>query len=132
MSKIILLHSTIFYHIVYCFLDIFSVASLHLFTVPFLPFAPPSSVSILASSLFSLKTIPYLNQISFSQAKTELGWEGSTHKLLTMVRKVNKAEPAKGDVQKWYEQYIALGLDQKPFDSTEDDAIIKSLDAPSA
>ena len=70
--------------------------------------------------------------MDFLQAKTELGWEGSTHKLLTMVRKVNKAEPAKGDVQKWYEQYIALGLDQKPFDSTEDDAIIKSLDAASA
>ena len=76
--------------------------------------------------------ISLLSDLDFLQAKTELGWEGSTHKLLTMVRKVNKAEPAKGDVQKWYEQYIALGLDQKPFDSTEDDAIIKSLDAPSA
>jgi hypothetical protein len=44
-----------------------------------------------------------------------------------MVRKVNKAEPAKGDVQKWYEQYIAMGLDKTPFDSTEDDAIVNSL-----
>ena len=49
-----------------------------------------------------------------------------------MVRKVNKQEPAKGDVQKWYEQYVALGLDQKPFDSTEDDSIIATLNKASA
>ena len=47
-----------------------------------------------------------------------------------MVRKSsNKPEPAKGDVQKWYEQYMALGMDKKPFDSTEDDEIIASLTA---
>ena len=101
------------------------------FCLPFQPFISSISISINHFAHFFI-IISLLSDLDFLQAKTELGWEGSTHKLLTMVRKVNKAEPAKGDVQKWYEQYIALGLDQKPFDSTEDDAIIKSLDAASA
>lgn len=62
-----------------------------------------------------------------TQAKTELGWAGSKRKLLTMVPKNNKPEPVKGDVQIWYDQYIAMGLDKTPFDSTEDDLIINSL-----
>ena len=61
------------------------------------------------------------------KAKTELGWGGSTHKLLTMVRKGKGQEPPKGDVMIWYEQYVAMGLDKTPFDSTEDDAIVNSL-----
>lgn len=90
----------------------------------------PSSSSPLSAPLIFSKSIsptPSSTPHHPSQAKTELGWGGSTHKLLTMVRKVNKAEPAKGDVQKWYEQYIAMGLDKTPFDSTEDDAIVNSL-----
>ena len=44
-----------------------------------------------------------------------------------MVQKPNKPEPATGDVQIWYDQYMAMGLDKTPFDSTEDDLIINSL-----
>jgi hypothetical protein len=47
------------------------------------------------------------------QAKSALGWSGAKHTI-------------GGDLPVWLEQYKALGLDAKAFDTAEDDAIISA------
>jgi nucleoside-diphosphate-sugar epimerase len=49
-----------------------------------------------------------------TKAKTELGWKGAKHEV-----------PA--DMVAWMAQYKSYGLDQKAFDSAEDDSILKTL-----
>jgi nucleoside-diphosphate-sugar epimerase len=49
-----------------------------------------------------------------AKAKTELGWKGAKHEVPS-------------DMVAWLAQYKSYGLDQKAFDSAEDDAILQTL-----